>query len=98
MNVRTGTKVGDIFLSTDLRSATFLRPDPINGIGFARSSVSGLLLCGFGILPPRVLGILHPNPARPFDRNLLSDVPFCEVAIDSASGTLSTHWSGIKND
>jgi hypothetical protein len=98
MDVRTGSKVGDVFLSTDLRSATFLRADPINGIGFARSSVSGLLLCGFGILPHKVLGILHPNPARPFDRCLLPDVTFCEVAIDDASGTLSTHWSRIKND
>jgi len=93
INMRTGSQVGDTYLSTDLRSAVFLRPDATTEIGFARSSISGLLLCGFGILPPKVLGALHPNPARPFDPGILPHVRFCEVRLDRQAGRLATQWT-----
>ena len=40
-------------------------------------SISGILLCPFGIKEPKILGVLHPNPNYPFYRNLLPKVEFC---------------------
>jgi hypothetical protein len=93
IDVRTGRNVGDSYLSTDLYSAAFIRRDSTDGIRFARSSVSGLLLCGFGVLPPKVLGILHPNAVRPFNRLLLPAVSFCELSLSPTSRSLATRWS-----
>jgi len=98
IDTRTGSQVGDTSLSTDLYSAAFLCPDPNGQLGFARSSISGLLLCGLGIEPPKTLGILHPNPARQFNRRALAEIPFCEITIDHSNGTFSTHWDGGRMD
>lgn len=92
MDTRSGSQVGNTYLSTNLHSAAFIRPDTSEGIRFARSSISGLLLYGFGIEPPKALGILHPNPARKFNRPNLAGIPFCEVNIDGTNGTFSTRW------
>jgi len=94
IDIQTGSQVGETFQSTDFRSAAFLRPNKQNGFGFARNSISGLLLCGVGFEPPNVVGILHPNPARPFRPQVFPHTAFCEVQIDNASGTLSTTWIG----
>ena len=90
INRQTG-EVGDTYQSTELHSAAFLRPDENEEIGFARNSISGLLLCGFSLthLP---IGVLHPNPARPFDPRLLPQIEFGRVAIDKTSRKLRVDW------
>ena len=98
IDTQTGEQVGDLYGRTELRSATFLKREINNGIGFARSSISGLLLCGLAIDPPRILGVLHPNPVRPFDPGLLPDVPFCNVQIDRCTASLSTRWVGGSDE
>lgn len=92
VDVRTGRQVGKTYQITELHSAAFLRPDETQEVGYARSSISGLLLCGLGSEPPRVLGALHPNPARPFNPAILPQVEFGQVAIDRASGQLHVLW------
>ncbi|QGQ23934.1 hypothetical protein F1728_15140 [Gimesia benthica] len=92
MDENTGGNAGEVYQSTSLYSAVFLRPEKTTEIGFARSSISGLLLCGLGVEPPNVFSILHPNPSRPFKKDLLSDIEFCEVAINSQDRSLSVSW------
>jgi hypothetical protein len=100
MDMRTCQKVGDVYQSTELRSAAFLRPDMLQEVGFARSSISALVLCGLGarsrdvhgVWRPHVIGVLHPNPARPFDPALLPSVEFGQVEIDRTSKQLHVRW------
>lgn len=92
INMVTGDPVGDIYLSTKLRSATFLRPDANTGLGHARNPVTGMLLCGFGCEPPEVRGILHPLPVHQFERHLLPNVKFCRLRPGYETGSLSTEW------
>ncbi len=92
IDIRKGEFVGDPYETTEFRSAAFLRRDESESAGFARNSVSGLLVCGLGIAPPRVLGVLHPNPARRFDPAILPGIEFGEVEIDRALGELRVSW------
>lgn len=92
VDTRTGQGVGDTYQTTELYSAPFLRPD--QGLSEARTSISGILLCGLGIAPPRVLGLLHPGAIRPFDQRLLSGIDFGGVQVDRATGRFSTSWTG----
>jgi len=87
-------EAGPPYLQSELFSAAFLRPNTSTGIAAARSSISGMLLCGFGYNDPIVLGILHPKPARPFNPGVLPSVPFCSVKIDEAKGSWETEWIG----
>jgi hypothetical protein len=93
VNVETGEGIGDAYQITELRSATFLRPQE-QSIREARTSLSGLLMCGLGIMPPRVVGILHPYANRPFDPDLLPGVRFGRVRIDHEHRTLASVWPG----
>ncbi|HEY5311224.1 MAG TPA: hypothetical protein VIK18_01850 [Pirellulales bacterium] len=88
----SGQPVGETSDFTGLEAAAFLRPDTTQGVGFARSSISGLLLCGFGFEPPRLLGVLHPNPVRPFDPALLPGIQFARLELDRASDQLTIQW------
>ncbi len=67
---------------TELSDSLFIRRagGPEGSIEFARSSISGVLLCAFSIRPPQVYGVLHPNPAVAFDRGLLPDIKFARLA------------------
>jgi hypothetical protein len=96
VDTRTGRGVGDTYQTTKLYSAPFLRPD--QQLSEARTSISGLLLCGFGIAPPRVLGILHPGAIRPFDQRPQSGIDFGEVQVDRKTGMLSTSWTGGNDE
>jgi len=87
----TGGPVGDDYLSTNLRSATFLSPKE-GGFTHARNPVSGILACGFGCEPPRIRGALHPKPIHAFDRSLLPEVEFCRLKPGYEAGTLITEW------
>jgi len=92
MDTHTGKKVDDGCVVTELDSAAFLCCDETQEIGYARSSISGLLLCGLGSEPIRILGILHPNPARPFDPAVLPQVEFGELVVDGTLGELRVMW------
>jgi hypothetical protein len=96
VDTRTGQGIGDTYQTTKLYSAPFLRPD--QRLSEARTSISGVLLCGFGIAPPKVLGILHPGAIRRFDRRLLSGIDFGEVQVDRKTGVLSTSWTGGNDE
>ena len=92
INIKTGHQVGGIYQITELDAAAFLCPDKSQEVGYARSSISGVLLCSLGISPIKCLGVLHPNPGRPFDPALLPDIEFGEVQIDRTSKSLRVHW------
>lgn len=92
IDTRTGQSVGDIYLSTKLWSATFLRPDNETGMEHARCPISAMLLCGFGCHPFQVGGVLHPRPVHDFDHLLLPDVKFCRLKEGYESGQFSTEW------
>lgn len=92
VSIATGQQVGDHHLTTELRAAAFLKPDNLGEIKSARNSISGLLLCNCGSL--RVIGVLHPSPARPFSPDVLPGVEFGSVETNHASGQLSVTWQG----
>lgn len=90
---RTGAMIGDSYDSTNLESATFLRPVTCaEGMAHARSPVSGILLYGLGGEPVEVHGILHPSPVLSFDRSMLPEIPFCRLKDGYKAGTLMTEW------
>jgi hypothetical protein len=90
LDKQPGQEAGEAYLITELESAVFLRPDSSEPVGFVRNSISALLLCG--LCTPNVIGVLHPNPARPFDPTILPQVEFGQVAIDRASRQLHIAW------
>jgi hypothetical protein len=89
----TGQQVGEAYQVTELKAAAFLRRDPVLDLGFARNSISGVLILGLGSLPGRCLGVLHPNPARRFDTALLPGIEFGSVEIDQELGRLRVCWT-----
>jgi len=91
IDTETGRAVSDAFQTTKLRSATFLTPRN-NSILEARTSLSGILLCGFGCIPSPVLGVLHPYATHRFDPQLLPGIEFGRVEIDHATSHLCTYW------
>lgn len=91
MDLRVGRAVGDPYQSTQLRSATFLKPDDGQPV-WARLPISGVLVCGFGCDPPSVLGVLHPEPKHPFDPTLLPSVRMGQVTVDREASMLSIRW------
>ena len=98
IDMRTGKQVGDDYQVTELYSAAFLRPDKTQEVGFARSSLSGLLLVGLGSEPPRMIGVLHPNPACPFDPSVLPQIEFGQVELDRQSRQMQVSWPGGNDD
>lgn len=92
INKETLSPVGGIQQTSELQSAAFLKFERDDSIGFARSSISGLLLCGLSLQPTWVIGLLHPNPARPFSPALLSRVSFGEVEVIQETGDLRVRW------
>jgi hypothetical protein len=98
VDIKTGKQAGGDYEITDLKSAAFIRPDKTREVDFARSSISGLLLCRVGSLPAMCLGILHPNPARPFDPSLLPNIEFGEVTLDRTRGALCVRWLKASDD
>lgn len=83
---------GEAYLITDLHSAAFLQFDGSRQVGFARSSISGLIMCGLGADPPQVIGVLHPNPARRFAPTLLPEIEFGQVTVDWATSKMLVNW------
>jgi len=67
---------------TEFECATFL-----SGIGAGiltpkRRSISGIIVCNLGVSGQQMLGVLHPDPVRPFSAELLPGVDFCTLAAD----------------
>jgi hypothetical protein len=91
IDTRTGQSVGPTWQSTELKYASFIKSDTCSIIN-ARTSISGILLCGFGCLPASIVGVLHPEADRPFNPELLPHIPFGQVRIDHAARTLVTLW------
>ncbi len=92
----SGQQTGDSYQVTALEKAAFLKPDLREGVGFARCSISAVLLCGLGI--SRCLGVLHPNPAKPFNPAVLPGIVFGSIEIDRATGRLRVSWTGGGDD
>jgi hypothetical protein len=97
INIETG-EASDTHQTTTGRFASFLRPDSAEEIGFARESVSGVLLCVLHPSVMRTLGVLHPNPVRPFNPELLRGIEFGRVEIDRQSRKLHVRWPHGNDD
>ncbi len=93
-----GEAVDDPYQAVNLRNSAFVKPplaDSIDAFEHARQSISGVLICGFGCIPPRILGALHPDSARPFDPDLLPQTRFCRLKHDAFAGReFTTEWIG----
>ena len=96
LNRETLKAENGVRLDSELYSAGFLKPDRGDGIESARSSISGLLLCGItlGRSPEEmwVVGLLNPSAQRPFDPQLLPSIKFGAVEVDRGTGQLRTQW------
>lgn len=92
IDIRGGQQVGDTYQTTELEAAAFLRPDKTQQVGFARSSISGVLAFAAGLGTRPAIGVLHPNPARSFDPTMLRGVEFGQVEVDCASSQLIVRW------
>ena len=92
-NLATGELVEGPRNATSLSKASFLAPSKNDAMSFdfVRRSISGVLFCGFGLIPPVVTGILHPRAARPFNSELLAAVKFGRVV--EQDGTFSVDWT-----
>jgi hypothetical protein len=92
---KQGYGVGDIHESTSLRDSAFIRFDKtsIGQIECARDPISAILLCPFGSLPTKVIGVLHPNPNHEFDRSLLPKIEFGRLAKGwQSDGRFKVEW------
>ena len=90
---RRGEAVGRPFQSTNLKSATFLKPSPLIGVEPARKPISAVVVAGFGCTPPHVYGVIHPYPVHEFVPNLLDIIPFCRVKYDIRKAIITTEWT-----
>lgn len=95
VNTKTGEKVGDTYEITRLEDSAFIKrsKELTNWIEHTRCSVSAVLLCGFGLSPPNVVGCLHPSPIHAFDRALLPKIEFCRLVDGYQKGPLQVEWS-----
>ena len=89
-----GRATGELYQITELEDSAFVRltKNSHDKIECARNPVSAVFLCSFGTLPPRVLGVLHPNPNHSFDRSLLPAIKFCTLADGYQTGQFSVEW------
>ena len=90
---RRGHAVGESFDTTRFESAAFAHQDSLVGDDPARRPISALLIGGFCVGSPIILGAVHPDPARKFDPVLLNRIPFCNQKVDISAATLSTEWT-----
>jgi hypothetical protein len=91
VDFRAGASLGNTYQTTRLKYASFIKPGECSIIK-ARTSISGILLCGFGALPASIIGVLHPNADKPFMPELLPRIPFGKLQIDFAKQLLSPVW------
>ena len=94
IDTKLGKAVGETYESTKLESAAFVRPNgnPPNFFEHARCPISAVLLCPFGTEPIKTIGVLHPDPNHPFNRDLLSDIKFCKLNDSYKRGLMKVEW------
>jgi len=80
--------------TTDLAESVFFRPKKDeNGFEPCRQSISALLLASIQEDKTKVMGLLHPDPAKPLDISMLSHIPFLRAANwPFESGEIITEW------
>jgi len=90
----TGEAVGESWLSTDLSRSAFIMKSKSDGelVAPVRRTISGILLVDLYWKPLNVLGVLHVDAARPFDRQLLPNVKFYRLRGGYASGEFEGEW------
>ena len=74
-----GEAVDDPYQAVNLRNSAFVKPplaDSIDAFEHARQSISGVLICGFGCIPPRILA--HYILTR-----LVHSIPICFLKLAS---------------
>ena len=79
----------EAFLSTEGKDAAFIKSD----LEAARKSISALLVVGFGICPPSIIGFNHVEASRPFDQRSIPSIPFGSLVVDRSTGKLGTQWA-----
>ena len=89
--VGSGAAVG---LTTDLRRSVFFAPDATGQrIVPRRQSVSAILLVGLYDDTSHVVGLLHPEPARPLNFEHFREVPFLRISQWPIVGrAIRTEW------
>jgi hypothetical protein len=92
VDTQTGKSFGPTYLGTKFQNASFLRARE-DSIFHVRTSISGILLCGFGNYRPPIVGVLHPNADRPFDPALLPRIPFAHIKLDIPAGSSTIAWA-----
>ncbi len=81
-------------MTTDLRRSVFFHPDEHRNIIAQRRSISAILLVGVFGNQSDVVGILHPDPAYPFNIGLLPGVPFVRIKTwPIVGGKVTTEWA-----
>ena len=87
--------IGPMYQKTALYSSPFIRPaneGEAPGPKAERQTISGLLLCPFGMLNPIIRGVLNVEAFRPFDPALLPAVTFCRLKEGYQLGQLEVEW------
>jgi len=90
----TGEAVGESRLSTDLSRSAFIKKSNSHGelVAPVRRTISGIVLVDLYWKSLNVLGVLHVDAARPFNRQLLPNVKFYRLRGRYASGDLEGEW------
>lgn len=76
---------------TDLKNAAFFKLQD-GAIVPLRQSISAILLIAIWENQLEVVGMLHPEPAVPFDYHNLDDVPFLRVQWPIVTDEIRTEW------
>jgi hypothetical protein len=97
MNITTGES-SKTYLSTDLYPAIFLKPNDDGTPKPARQSISGVMLCAFGMPGVEPLIVLNPNAVRPFASKAIPKLPYGSVQYDSQNRVLGVRWKRGSDD
>ena len=91
-NSESGEAEGEPREVTNLKGSAFVRPGKADLVDMTRLPISAILVGGLGLRPPRVLGLLHPEPVRPLDPRWLPQLSFCRLLDGSDRGLFTTEW------
>ncbi len=89
---------GREYMTTDLQNSVFLRPArPLDDSGapnieFALRSISAILLIAVCHCTSRIVGLLHPHGANPFNPHWLPMVPFVKFSGTVSHTNITTEW------
>ena len=75
-SIPIGGPAADITMVTQLANSVFCRPTNEGKVEPSRRSISAVVLMTISQDIANVIGLLHPDPAVPFDPNVLSNVHF----------------------